>query len=138
MKTASYYRDAARLAREQAKIAGQRSQGERAWFWKRQASIFESDADHAESISDAERVKDEVILLFLREAVTQGWEAGFLIGPESWESSIIIQHPFCGPLGWSMMKIQVPEWVPVYSGPPVDIDDNEMYDRIDRYLRAKI
>ncbi len=136
MTLASDYRDAARIAREQSKQAMIKGLQDRSNFWKRQAISFEMSADNSESIAQYESSRNEIVFLFLREAVTSDWPCGWLTGPAPWQGTVIIIHPFCGPLGWIVPRMKIPEWVPVYSGEEVEVDTEEMYNRIDRYLRA--
>lgn len=127
-------RDAARIARQEARKATATGRMAKASFWDKQSTLYELEANKAEAIFDFRTERDELVFLLLREAVTQNWKCGY-IGTDGL-ASIYINHPFCGLLYWNVPRESIPNWVPIYTGPMAEIDEESMYKQIDRYLRS--
>ena len=129
--TSTFHRDAARLARAQARLSQEKRQNERARWWRRQAVEHDLKADEYAEVKPEVQKSHSLMALFLREAIIQGWRCGYL----SDRSAVVVDHPFCGRLWWhwNYLEHRIPSIVPEY---PDDVElptTDEVYAAISKY-----
>jgi len=131
----TFHREAARLMRENAKAWSEKGRLRRSNLFKGQASWHDTEADRLEDNEFIQERLQEVALLFARECLIQGMAVGYLTMTDSRIVTLSIDHTYLGLLSFSINSEDLPNWVPIYPDSYRKIDQDAMYDRINRYLR---